>query len=110
MERSLALVRANLQALDTFFARWAHLFEWRPPAAGTVAFPRLRTGEGVEAWCEALATGAGVLLLPASVYGHASFTERGHFRLGCGRRDLPESLAALDAWLVQRYGAPPQAQ
>lgn len=112
VERSLAIVRTNLQRLAAFFSRWAHLFEWRAPAAGTVAFPRLRTGENVEAWCEALASGAGVLLLPASVYGHAGFTEAGHFRLGYGRKDLPECLEVFDAWLLQRYRAPmppPQA-
>lgn len=103
MQRSLAVIHANLGTLDAFFARWPALFEWRRPAAGTVAFPRLTSGEGVEAWCEALAGEAGVLLMPASVYGHAESVEQGRFRLGFGRRDLPHVLGHLEAWLQARY-------
>lgn len=105
VQRSLAVVRSNLEALDAFFARWPHVFEWRRPAAGTVAFPRLRTGEGVEAWCQELAQQAGVLLLPATVYGEdaAQLAAAGHFRLGCGRASLPACLRHLEAWLRARY-------
>lgn len=105
MQRSLAVVRTNLGALDAFFARWPALFEWRRPAVGTVAFPRLRTGEGVEAWCEALAREAGVLLMPATVYGDAGFEAAGHFRLGFGRKDMPECLRHLEAWLHKKQDA-----
>lgn len=107
MKRSLGVVRANLAELDAFFARWPHVFEWRRPAAGTVAFPRLLTGEDVTAWCQELAAQAGVLLLPASVYGDAQLAARGHFRLGFGRRNLPACLQHLEAWLRARYPASP---
>jgi aspartate/methionine/tyrosine aminotransferase len=106
MERQLALIRANLEALDTCFARWRHVIEWQRPAAGTIAFPRLVTGEAVEGWCEELVRQAGVLLLPATVYDHAPSTAAGRFRLGFGRSDLPECLRHLEAWLAARYGPP----
>ncbi|KAL4423572.1 hypothetical protein ABPG77_004612 [Micractinium sp. CCAP 211/92] len=105
LQRQLATIRANLAVLDAFFARWRHVFAWSPPHAGTVAFPRLLTGEDVGAWCEALVTEAGVLLMPASVYGDERSSAEGRFRLGFGRRDLPECLAQLEAWLQQRYPA-----
>lgn len=106
-ERSLALIRANLGTLQAFFARWAHVFSYAPPPAGTVCFPRLLTGEPVEAWCEELVQASGVLLMPATVYGAPAFTAEGRFRLGFGRANLPQCLARLDAWLVGRYGEPP---
>lgn len=103
------MIRANLDTLDAYLARWRHVVEWRRPAAGTVAFPRLLTGEAVEGWCEELVRQAGVLLLPATVYDHAPSTAAGHFRLGFGRRDLPECLRHLEAWLTARYGPSPGA-
>ena len=111
VQRSLAVIRANLDTLDAFFARWRHVIAWRRPTAGTVAFPRLLTGEGVEAWCEAAVQQAGVLLMPASVYSDPSFTQRAHFRLGFGRRDLPQCLQHFEAFLTARYAPPsPPAQ
>ena len=111
LTRQLAIASANLDTLDAFFARWRHVIEWRRPAAGTVAFPRLLTGEGIEGWCERLVQEAGVLLMPASVYGRGSeaWAQRGHFRLGFGRRSLPLCLQHLEAFLAARYGPPPGA-
>ena len=49
---NLELIEANLGAARAFFTRHADVFEWYAPAAGTVAFPRLRTGEDIEKFCE----------------------------------------------------------
>lgn len=63
----------------------------------------MKTGEAIAEWCEALVSEAGVLLLPASVYEHAPSLAAGHFRLGLGRRNLPECLQQLEEWLRRRY-------
>lgn len=47
---------------------------------GPIAFPRLKTGDSIEAWCKEVVQGCGVLLLPANMYDHQASTERGHFR------------------------------
>lgn len=73
---------------------------------GPLAFPRLKTGDSIEAWCKEVVQGCGVLLLPASVYDHQASTARGHFRISLGRKDMPECLKQLDAWLVGKYGDP----
>jgi aspartate/methionine/tyrosine aminotransferase len=104
----LAIVRANLDALARFFDRWGGAVAWAAPAAGTVCFPRLLTGEPVEAFCEELARADGVLLMPATVYDHAPSVAEGRFRLGYGRRDLPACLQALEAALLRR-GLRPRA-
>lgn len=67
---------------------------------------RLVTGEPIEAFCSRVVEGCGVLLLPASVYDHAPCIERGHFRIGLGRRDLPECLGKLAEWLRAPKAAP----
>jgi aspartate/methionine/tyrosine aminotransferase len=77
--------------------------------AGPVAFPRLKTGDAIEAWCKEVVQGCGVLLLPASVYDHQASTVHGHFRIGLGRKDMPECLKVLDAWCVSKYGDPDAA-
>lgn len=89
--RNLELVLANLTLLDGFFARHADRFAWQRPRAGPIAFPRLRTGD-VETFCDDLAQRAGVLLLPGTVYGDIG----NHFRIGFGRRSLPEALARFE--------------
>jgi aspartate/methionine/tyrosine aminotransferase len=102
-QRCRDIIAANLNASDAFFARWPDIFEWHRPQGGPIAFPRLRTGEDVEQWCEQLVKESGVLLLPAGVYDHEASVKRGHFRIGLGRQNLPQCLEQLEAWLVKRY-------
>ena len=64
---NLELIEANLGAARAFFARHSDGFEWYEPAAGTVAFPRLRTGEDVEKFCERLVEKSGARSLFASL-------------------------------------------
>jgi aspartate/methionine/tyrosine aminotransferase len=104
LARSRALLAGNLGLLDTFFARHADRLSWVRPRAGSVAFPRLREGEGegggAAAFCQALVEREGVLLLPGDVYDFPG----GHFRLGFGRRNLPEALARLERFLSSSGG------
>lgn len=93
-ERSRGVILSNLDLLDEFFARHAPRFEWQRPIAGSIAFPRL-TGQEVEPFCEDLALRAGVLLLPGSMYDHPG----NHFRIGFGRRNLPEALQIFEYYL-----------
>ena len=92
--RSLATIQANLRLLDAFFARRAERFRWVRPAAGPVGFPRL-LGEDIEKFCDRLVKQAGVLLLPGPVFDDTG----NHFRLGFGRKNLPEALAKLEEFL-----------
>jgi aspartate/methionine/tyrosine aminotransferase len=97
LERALAIVRANLMAARLFFAEHATKLAWIEPRAGSVAFPRW-VGEGtVEGFCrEALAT-QGVMIVPGGLFDYPG----NHFRIGLGRRNLPEALARLGAMLGQ---------
>jgi aspartate/methionine/tyrosine aminotransferase len=95
--RNLKIILDNLQLLDRFFAAHTGLFDWQRPRAGSIAFPRLLRGT-VDAFCADLLEQAGVLLLPGTLYEPGSAA----FRIGFGRRNLPEALAGLDEYLRQQ--------
>lgn len=94
-ERNLEIIRSNLGLLKDFFARHEDLFEWLPPRAGPIAFPRLVSGEA-DSFCRKLVQEAGVLLLPGSVYGREYAN---HLRIGFGRANMPECLEVLEKYL-----------
>jgi len=93
-ERNINIIKQNLAAIDELFTRYASLFSWVRPQAGSMAFPRYR-GRNVEKFCEDLVLKAGVLLLPGTVYDDT----RNHFRLGLGRKNLPRAVERLDQFL-----------
>jgi aspartate/methionine/tyrosine aminotransferase len=97
--RSRAIVAHNLPLLDDFFARRAELVEWVRPRAGPIGFPRFTASDfDVAAFCHELAAEAGVLLLPGGVYGQPG----SHFRVGFGRRNMPEALERLERFIDGR--------
>ena len=100
IDRSLQIVLRNLRQLSAFFAHQAELFDWTPPNASTIGFARCKGPQGVQEFCDQLVSEAGVLLLPGTVYD-----EPHHIRFGYGRRNMPESLAQLESWLVDKKKA-----
>ena len=94
LDRNLAIVERNLPLIDAFFERHAETFEWVRPTASPIGFPRV-TGVGdLARYCARLA-GAGVLLLPGTVYD-----EPDHARIGFGRANMPEALGLLETNLA----------
>lgn len=91
LERTMGIIRSNLRRLDDFFAEQSDWIDWVRPRASTVGFPQLRPDLDADAFAAALVASERVLLLPGSVFGHPG----NHLRLGFGRRDLPEAVAAL---------------
>ena len=94
--RNLGIIQENLTLIDDFFSRHADQFSWVRPRAGSMAFPRY-LGSDVNQFCDWLVKKAGVLLLPGSVYDDA----RNHFRLGLGRKNLPQAVGRLEEFLRQ---------
>ncbi len=100
LARSRSIVADNLVLLDGFFARMAGTFSWVRPRAGSVGFPRLTADIPIDRFAADLVTAAGVLLLPGSQFGHPG----NHFRIGFGRRSLPEALGRLEAFAMETLG------
>jgi len=93
--RNLERIRRNLELLDAFFERRAGLFRWVRPPAGTVAFPRLLTGQSSAEFCAGLLEKTGLLLLASTLFDYGT----GHFRVGFGREDMPEALELFEEYL-----------
>ncbi len=96
IERNLNIIKNNLKVVDDFFVRHANLFSWVRPQAGSMGFPRLLTGD-IDDFCDNLVKKAGVLLLPGTMYDDSS----NHFRLGLGRKNLPQSVERLEKYLIK---------
>jgi aspartate/methionine/tyrosine aminotransferase len=94
IDRNLGIIEYNLAVIDDLFSRHADLFAWVRPRAGSMGFPRLLMGD-VDDFCDKLVNEAGVLLLPGSMYDDSA----NHFRLGLGRKNLPEAAARLEEFL-----------
>lgn len=94
--RNLEIIKHNLTIVDSLFDRYSSLFSWHRPKAGSMGFPTLLKGD-VETFCDDLVKKAGVLLLPGSVYDDA----RNHFRLGLGRKNLPQAVERLEGYLTK---------
>jgi aspartate/methionine/tyrosine aminotransferase len=96
VERNLAIIRTNLDSLKPFFHRYPRLFEWCPPKAGPIAFPRY-LGGSVDRFCRDLIEKTGVLLLPGTLYREGLDC----FRVGFGRKNMGDCLDKLDEYLEQ---------
>jgi aspartate/methionine/tyrosine aminotransferase len=94
IQDNLAIVRKNLPLLEEFFQRRSELFEWVKPDASTICFARFKGARDAAQFCDDVVRDAGVMLLPGTVYD-----EPGYIRFGYGRRNMPEALEKLDAYL-----------
>ncbi len=94
VDRNLGIIRNNLEVVDRFLQEHADLLAWIRPRAGSMGFPRLLQGD-VDQFCERLIQAASVMLLPGSMYDDTA----NHFRLGLGRRNLPEAIARLEEFV-----------
>ncbi len=95
--RNLEIIKNNLQLLDHFFTKYKHWFNWQKPKAGPIAFPSIKGDRNAEDFCHDLVTSKGVLLLPGNYYdfGHRNF------RIGFGRKNLPQCLAGLEQYICE---------
>jgi aspartate/methionine/tyrosine aminotransferase len=96
IERNLGIIKHNLVLVDDLFSRHADLFQWTRPLAGSMGFPKLLKGD-VEEFCDQLVKKARVMLLPGTMYDETN----NHFRLGLGRRNLPQAVERLEEYLLR---------
>ncbi|MHA2139139.1 MAG: aminotransferase class I/II-fold pyridoxal phosphate-dependent enzyme [Candidatus Hodarchaeales archaeon] len=99
VERNLSIILSNLELLDQFFNKTPSL-DWVRPQAGPIAFPKLIKDFSSEKFCSDCIEKAGVLLLPSSTFLYGD----NHFRLGFGRKNMPEALSQLTAYLEDTNG------
>ena len=91
IRRNLAIIQDNITGAEEFFGRHEQQFAWFAPKAGSVAFPEWLGHGPVEQFCQEVLEQQGVMIVPGSLFG----TSGNHFRIGLGRKNLPEALALL---------------
>jgi aspartate/methionine/tyrosine aminotransferase len=99
LNRNLDIIRTNLETAELFFAQFPHLFEWLPPQAGSIAFPRLVSGVPVDEFCLDIITNRSIMLAPGNLFDFPG----SHFRLGLGRRNFHQAIDRLRPYLRQKY-------
>ncbi|RZV48317.1 MAG: aminotransferase class I/II-fold pyridoxal phosphate-dependent enzyme [Acidimicrobiales bacterium] len=100
LDRNRAIVAANDQIVTEFAQRHPDLFEYETPVGGCVTFPRYLGPEGPAEFCRRAVEESGVFLLPYTVYeSELGAIPEDRFRIGIGRRDVPQSVAALERHL-----------
>jgi len=92
--RNLEIIKNNLSLLDRFFADHPRLFSWNRPKGGSI---------GTSLFCRRLREEKGVVLLPSRVYDYGEE----HFRVGFGRRDMPDALSLLADYLDHKPASKP---
>ena len=95
LARNRSIAISNLALLDDLFARRRDDVEWVRPLAWPIGFPRLLRDERVDEFAARLVELTGVMILPETVFGHTG----NHFRIGFGRKDMPEALAIFEEFL-----------
>ena len=104
--RNLALLKVNVELVDSFFNEFPGWFEWRRPDGGCVAYPRYLGQDGVETFCRRLVEEVGVVLLPASIYRSSlTATPPDRFRIGFGRFYTKDGLEVMRSFLLQNRSA-----
>lgn len=97
LTRSRDLIIENLKLVDQFFDRYSDLFEKKGITCGPVAFHKLLIDMPVDDFCQMAVDKKGVLLLPAGIYD----MEEQYFRMGYGRKGVPEALAKFEEFLIE---------
>lgn len=95
LQRNLDIIRANIDYADHFFTEYSHLFSWNIPKGGSVAFPQWLGNDPVEIFCQGVLDQQGVMLVPGSVFEYPG----NHFRIGLGRKNLPDAVDHVSAYL-----------
>jgi len=96
-ERTKTIVRRNLDEVEALISRFPAQLGWTRPNAGTTGFLHIKSGPA-EAWALRVLQETGVLFAPSVLFG---FTDT-HVRVGLGRSNLSDCLAALSPWLERQ--------
>ncbi|ADN35307.1 aminotransferase class I and II [Methanolacinia petrolearia DSM 11571] len=99
VDRSLGIIKKNLEILDPFMERHSDLFEWVRPVAASIGFVKLKNGVSATDFCKKVVDETGVLLMPSTVYGFGD----SHFRVGFGREDMEQCLEKFEIFLKNNY-------
>lgn len=99
IDRNKKIIAENLDLLDSFMADHTHLFQWVRPKAGPITMIKYLGKEGATEFCRKALKARGILLLPSTLYDIGD----SFFRVGFGRKNFGEGLAALREYVQENY-------
>jgi len=97
VQRNVSIIEENLKVADRFFAEHSEQFLWSRPQAGSVAFPELLLDVPVDLFCERVRERKNVLIVHGGLFDHPGR----RFRLGLGRKDMPEALERVGEYITE---------
>ena len=100
LARNLQIVKSNLPLYDDFFNKYADLFSWYKPNAGPIAFVKMHFDTDDMAFAKRALNEKKILILPGGIYDY-----KGFFRIGFGRKKIPEALAKFEEFVVENLVA-----
>ncbi len=100
LDKNLKIIQNNLPLYDAFFAKYADLFSWYKPNAGPIAFVKMHFDTDDMIFAEQALKEKGILILPGGIYDF-----NGYFRIGFGRRKIPEALEQFEAFVLENLVA-----
>lgn len=98
IEVNLEKIRRNKQIFASFVEKHPGLFNnYRETSAGSTAFIRINIEEPTLNYTARLVKESGIMMVPAEMfeYGHS------HVRIGFGRTNMSEALAAWEKWMIR---------
>jgi aspartate/methionine/tyrosine aminotransferase len=95
LKRNRKILLHNLNVLDAFMERQKHRLSWIRPQSGIVAFIELLLPIPIEEFTEQLVEKTGVLIMPGTIFAVTG----NFFRIGFGRKDMPEVLQRFENYL-----------
>ncbi|MGE5560243.1 MAG: aminotransferase class I/II-fold pyridoxal phosphate-dependent enzyme [Chloroflexota bacterium] len=100
LERACRIARTNFPLVDGFMRSHTQYFDYIPPHAGLLIFPRLKVNVDSATFCRELIKDQGVMLVPGQ-----AFEKEGYFRVGFGDDTelLREGLEKFGRYLQERY-------
>lgn len=93
--RNIAIAQTNLDTLDAFLFRHSGRLNWHRPKAGTITLAEVKLDVDIQHFADDLVAKAGVMIVPATIFDYPGC----YFRLGFGRRNLPDTLAQFEHYL-----------
>lgn len=95
--RNRSIVLNNFKILEEFVQRHPKSIRWTRPESGPIAFFELLLPIPIEEFMENLVKEAGVLIMPGTVFDLPG----NFFRIGFGRKNMPEVLKRFEQFLSQ---------
>ena len=100
LDRNLQIIQNNLKCYDVFFDKFADLFSWYRPNAGTIGLVKMHFDQDDLTFANQVLQEQSVLVLPGGIYDYP-----GYFRIGFGRKKVPEGLERFDAFVLKNVAS-----